>query len=401
MRINLMDQVPLQSRKETAEGFLLAQAAVTKANTVSRYTRGELGLDGDATDTVGVLRTEDTVFAEETQDTLRLRPVTQGHPPDGVAPDNARMTMVGATGETPVRDEDSLVISVAIHDQDAINEVQGGKDQVSLGYRWDLRQESGEHDGVAYDYVSDSPMIINHLALVPQGRLGPEVRVRDSANGEVEDSVDNADSVDANDTDTDDASGDDGRETNDAYVSAEVFLNLFDSFYYDGEEMSEDIISRVTEMIQTALGGSEGSVGDQAPALAETICGDLDRVVNDRASKRADLLLAARGLMDEESFEAVKDKDEKAILVAAVGDKVANADGKSIEYLRAALDFLPSTNDAAPVPNPDGRQRAEDQRQNAPANPAPTVDFTLDKAYNDYDAYLRSAYTGAHNRGGN
>ena len=392
MRIQTIDRFNLDgdTREKTAEGFLIAQAVATQSK-VSNYSRGELGLDGDPEEVIGVYRTPETIFHEDTTKTLQLRPVTKGHPQDGVNPGDARLHMVGSTGENISKDEDSLRVSVSVFDEDSINMVEGGKNQVSLGYAWDIKEESGEINGVSYDYISDGPMTINHLALVDKGRLGPEVRVLDSApeidvDGEVQDTSGEEPVVSRTNT----------SETQDAYVSAEVFLNLYDSFWIDGEEMGQDIVGRITEMLQSALnsnGTASDSALDKAKGIAKDIAGDLEKSVNDRANKRADLLVSARDLLSEDKFNEVKDKDEKTILIAAVGDSVADIENRPIEYLRAALDFIPRQNDDAGGVS--GRARASAQRRSTAGDTSPvsvTGTDELDKAYDDHDKYLRNAH---------
>ena len=415
MRIQTIDRIALdgESREKTNEGFLIANAVVTQSK-VSNYKRGELGLDGDPDDVIAVYRTPETVFHADTVKTLQLRPVTKGHPDNGVDPGNARLVQVGSTGENSSTDEDKLLIPIGIYDEDSINMVEGGKDQVSLGYAWDLNEESGEApDGTSYDYISDGPMEINHLALVNRGRLGPGVRVMDSDPDpepaqtepvETSDGPTQTEPVEISDEELEVAV-----TTRDAYVSAEVFLNLFDSFYIDGENMAGDLIGRITEMLQNAL-SSDGTVTDgamdKAKSIAKDISAELSEAVKDQAIRRAELLTTAYGLMSEDKYNEVKGKDEKAILIAAVGDTVQDAENRSIDYLRAALDFLPQhqSDDAGGGTNPashtsngiidvSGRTRAQNQRRSTTGDASVVVGAdTLDKAYDNYDEHLQNAY---------
>lgn len=427
MRVELIDQVPLVgSREKTADGYLMAKAAVTR-NTVSRYTRGELGLDGDPTDTVGVLRTADTVFHEDTAEALRLRPVTIGHPEDGVSPEKARNLSVGATGEITSKDDDALIVGIAIHDQDAIDLVEAGTDKVSLGYAWDLEEQSGEFNGESYDYVSDGPMLTNHLAIVPQGRV-EGARVMDEKegtmrvllsstagdNGVINNYTDVSYTVDANGkfkfnipegweipesgitiTATDnsvtvpaDQPDQPSTRTKDAYVSAEVILNLFDSFFIDGEGMSEEITRKITEMVQGALSADGALIADAKPeemakSIAKLVSEDVDRMAGEMAVKlakdRANVLIIARDVMDEEEFEKIRDGSIKDILVVAVGDSVPNPEDQSVDFLKAALHFV-----AKDGVNSEGRKRAADQQKNQKGDKVNT-DGT-NKAFDAYAA---------------
>ena len=70
--------VSLISRQRTPEGFLRATAAVMRTG-IQQYETAELGLPGPNR-VVGVFRGAESVFADETRDSLKGKPVTMGHP---------------------------------------------------------------------------------------------------------------------------------------------------------------------------------------------------------------------------------------------------------------------------------------------------------------------------------
>lgn len=124
---------------------------------------------------VRVSRTADTLFSQETVASFEGAPITIGHPPQFVNPQNwkqhARGSLVNVrpgTGE----DADKLLADMVIMDDAAIKLVRGGLKEVSLGYTADYKQVA---DGEAEQFN----IIGNHGAFVPAGRCGPSCAVGD------------------------------------------------------------------------------------------------------------------------------------------------------------------------------------------------------------------------------
>ncbi len=130
------------------------------------------------------------LFSSETLDSARLIPVTNDHPEllyleDGsVDPDhnglvnagNADILSIGSTGDTPRRDGKNLVVSYCIQQADAIFDVEQGRRELSMGYRYRLEPESGVFEGVAYTHRKRD-IRFNHMAIVDAARVGPAARI--------------------------------------------------------------------------------------------------------------------------------------------------------------------------------------------------------------------------------
>jgi hypothetical protein len=94
---------------------------------------------------------------------------------------------VGAVGENVRKDGDFVRASLVFYDPLAIQQLErGDKQELSCGYTCELLHEPGEWQGQKYDAIQRN-IRGNHVALVTQGRAGPEVRVR----------LDDADALDA------------------------------------------------------------------------------------------------------------------------------------------------------------------------------------------------------------
>lgn len=169
--------VAIAKRERTPEGFLRATAALTRVG-VQRYSSEELGLPGPSRE-VGVYRSAETVFADDTKSSAAMKPITVGHPDEDVSPDNYRDLAVGHLGDETFATGARLAAPITLTDADAIARIESGKDQVSAGYYMSIVPEHGTFDGQTYEYRVDGAMRINHLALVDKGRAGPTVRVFD------------------------------------------------------------------------------------------------------------------------------------------------------------------------------------------------------------------------------
>lgn len=87
---------------------------------------------------------------------------------------------VGSIGTTPVWDSPYLDNALIVTDQSAIEAIDSKKlKEISCGYFFDPDFTPGEFNGVAYDFVMRN-IRGNHVALVKEGRAGPEVSVHDA-----------------------------------------------------------------------------------------------------------------------------------------------------------------------------------------------------------------------------
>ncbi len=107
-----------------------------------------------------------------------MKPATWGHPPVLLDSSNTNKFQVGYSG-SQVRYNDGFVeVALVVTDQDAIEKIKR-KDatEVSAGYKVDFDPTPGiTPEGESYDGVQRN-IRVNHIAIVPRGRAGPEVRL--------------------------------------------------------------------------------------------------------------------------------------------------------------------------------------------------------------------------------
>lgn len=163
------------NQTKTPDGFLVAHNVPISRSGWFDYVGREIGLDTD--DIVQVYRPPEELFNPGTMASFEGKPFVDGHPPRGVTPENATRYVRGSvqnvrrgTGD----DSDLLLADLNVYDKQTMDEIQSGKREVSAGFDFD-RADNGDGTYRQIDIVG------NHVALVPKGRAGDRVRIKDSA----------------------------------------------------------------------------------------------------------------------------------------------------------------------------------------------------------------------------
>lgn len=123
-------------------------------------------------------RPPEEVFKADTMASFELVPVTDAHPPEFLTAENTTKYQRGAVS-APKVDGDKVRGTLLVTDADLVKKLEDGDArQVSCGYLCDLEETPGiTKEGLRYDAVQRN-IRGNHVAIVPVGRAGPEVRVR-------------------------------------------------------------------------------------------------------------------------------------------------------------------------------------------------------------------------------
>lgn len=163
------------NRYFTKEGFLVCIGCpITRTGTL-KYSAQEVPVTPGPSGEIIIYRNEDEVFKPETIASFVGKPITNNHPPVDVNPENWKDLVIG-TILHPRRGEGTshncLVADLMFTEQRAIDMVLDGKVELSCGYDVDYEELSpgiGRHFNI----------VGNHLALVDQGRAGPQCAVID------------------------------------------------------------------------------------------------------------------------------------------------------------------------------------------------------------------------------
>ena len=170
MEATRYDFSPITKAEITDEGYLKVWSRTARTG-VQVYHRA----DGR---TVREYRPPEEVSNPDSLATFGMKAVTWGHPPVLLDAENTKQYQIGHNG-SQVRFSDGFVeVAHIITDADSIKKIQRGDAvEVSPGYRVDADDTPGTTpEGEAYDVVQRN-IRVNHVAVVPRGRSGPEVRL--------------------------------------------------------------------------------------------------------------------------------------------------------------------------------------------------------------------------------
>ncbi len=164
------DRSRLDKAERTPQGFLRAPAFLTRVG-VFTYQKSDGSVRRE-------LRPADEVFKAESMATLVMAPLTNDHPTEAVTPENVKKLQIGVVGEQITADQDQFIAAqVTVMDAAAIKDVESGVVELSCGYDCDEDETPGTFQGEAYDLIQRN-IRYNHVALVPRGRAGREVKLR-------------------------------------------------------------------------------------------------------------------------------------------------------------------------------------------------------------------------------
>lgn len=189
--VQLADTLALDgSARICADGSLVAEVFAARVG-LQDYRGAEIdpdnthGLRDKAV--AKVYRPESEVFKTDSIATFAAVPVTLNHAATAVTADNWRILGVGEINGDVVRDGERVRVPLIVRDAAAVKAAMTTHKQLSMGYTTNLVfPQDGKHpDGTLCDaYQTD--IRINHIALVPAARGGPELRIVDERPKETE-----------------------------------------------------------------------------------------------------------------------------------------------------------------------------------------------------------------------
>ncbi len=170
----------VSARIKDQNGYLEIKGnPLTKAG-VYPYTRREIG-QGDSDEIVMVYRPADEIA--KAANSFKLMPLIDDHAwlggdgdITGMAPE--QKGVLGTIGEEVFFEEPYLKGNIRIFADHAKALIDAGKIELSAGYRCTWSPEAGEYNGKKYQFTQRN-IRANHIALVDQGRSGPDVAVLD------------------------------------------------------------------------------------------------------------------------------------------------------------------------------------------------------------------------------
>lgn len=157
----------------TPEGYLICHDVPINRTGDQEYTAGDVQLDGDQDRLVIVHRYPEDVFDPAALASFEGKDITQGHPPENLTPENQAAYSKGHI-ENVRRVGDNTVADLYIKDAGLASDVENGVvREVSCGYLCDYVPDG---DGYKQQRIRG-----NHVAIVPRGRAGHDVAIKDAA----------------------------------------------------------------------------------------------------------------------------------------------------------------------------------------------------------------------------
>jgi hypothetical protein len=164
-----------KNQELTHDGYLICLGTPIARTGSMLYGPDETPVEIGANGVVHIYREDEDVFNDLTIASALGKPITLSHPDDDVTPDTWKDKAHGITLNvrrgTGAMD-DLLLADLMITTKEAIEAVQNGLVEISMGYDADYEQiEPGKG--------RQSNIIFNHTALVEQGRCGSRCAIKD------------------------------------------------------------------------------------------------------------------------------------------------------------------------------------------------------------------------------
>lgn len=157
----------------TPEGYLICREVPINRTGDQTYLARDLQLDGDPEREVTVHRYPEDVFDPAALASFECKDVTAGHPPENLTPETYMAYSKGHV-ENVRRVGDRTVADLCIKDRTLISDIEAGVvREVSCGYLCTY-----EPDGDGYRQTNIRG---NHVAVVPRGRAGHDIAIKDAA----------------------------------------------------------------------------------------------------------------------------------------------------------------------------------------------------------------------------
>ncbi len=161
--------------------WLMADNPISKVG-IYPYFGSQISADFIPDKLYNVLRPAEEIGSEDSLKSLQLLPIVDEHgmlgSEDGMINPEEK-GVHGVIGEKVYLKDGTIYADLKIFSEALKEEIANGKKQLSLGYFCDYDPTPGEYNGQHYDAIQRN-LRGNHLALVEEGRMGPDVRIMDS-----------------------------------------------------------------------------------------------------------------------------------------------------------------------------------------------------------------------------
>lgn len=336
------DSVPIRDYHfDDQTGFLYVYRVPIAGAMVQKYVKSDGSEEMEA-------KLPEEILSDSTVSSANSKPVTDGH--HGlVTKDNSHDLMKGFTASNGHVEGNMLYNDITITDPNLISQIKSGdKRELSIGFETQMDPTSGTYNGTKYDAVQRN-IRINHVAVVPKGRAGHEVRlIGDSAEAveQVEPSEEKGNQMETRVVRAD------GQNITVAADDVEKITKL-DADNSAKAKQIADLDAQIKKLQSEKAqlqGDADASAkkADEAQAKADSLEADnkklqeeFDKYKADGVDKKLELIDKVKSFVgDEYDYHGKSDRDMKIDAVKAIkGDSVDFTD-KSDTYVQAAFDML-------------------------------------------------------------
>ena len=161
---------------KTPEGYIVASSVPIARTGWQKYLASEIGLEGSQI--LDVWRDPSDVFSEQTMASFEGKAVCDGHPPTSVTAENHsafdRGHLQNVRRAVLEDGTEALVADLVVTDPTLIHKIETGLRELSCGYSCNY-YEMTDRPGC----YRQTDIRGNHVAVVPNGRAGSDIRIRD------------------------------------------------------------------------------------------------------------------------------------------------------------------------------------------------------------------------------
>lgn len=165
-KVERLDSIQLDGTYFTDEGYLIDHPIVTSIG-IFEYANPDGSIRRE-------LRLPEEVFAKESLDSYKGKPIIITHDAGMVTNENVDDEIIGTILSQGYQDGEHVRAEIVIHNTNALKECE--LRELSLGYSLESEDSPGEWEGKPYDCIQRN-IRINHLALVQNARAGESARL--------------------------------------------------------------------------------------------------------------------------------------------------------------------------------------------------------------------------------
>jgi hypothetical protein len=322
----------------TRDGYFVADALVAQADNVQAYTAAEIGQPAKADGSPYLIgRMADEVFADAAMASAAHRPITIGHPTEDVTAANWKRFAVGDIGDEISQQGKFLRVPVKMMDAAAIQAARTTHQEFSLGYSADLDMTPTRIGDQQVDGVMRG-IKINHLALVPAARGGPQLRIIDERPDHLQETVPMK--IKIGDAEVDATNGE----------AVSIAVRALDAKLTASDTALGTVTAQLADA-KTALETKDGEIAALKTQVADAAV--TPAKLADMVAARAKIIDAAKAL----GVEGIADQSDAEIKKLAVSKKMGDKFDTSmsdaaIDGAFAAFSLAPSGTGLAPRGTP-------------------------------------------------